>query len=680
MKRDYHNFKGDEFYSHITENADEFPFAFTYGETRYIGFSSEHFKLLSSIYQEKDEKETKIISFLFKETLRIDLKVTHYYTHGVTEWTVFFENVSDRNSEILQNMGAQMNFTGHYPTLKGIFGDLVNRYTPYYYDLSDNTYVEFSSDNGRTSHINFPYFNLEHGDGGAMLAIGWAGTWNAGFSSLNGKVTYTASAVNGFSSYLKPGEKIRTALFVYAPYSVRNEHFATNYWRSWFVEYNLPKNDSLGTVIKPFSTCCLAYDTGYPNSDGSISERHTTWRPSLEKMIAEDVKVDFRWVDAGWYQAPDGSSAEPNVAGHDWWDTTGTWTPDPTKWPDGTFREATDFARANGMRTLLWFEPERITDPVNLAKNHGYDINWCAEISDSNGNERVFGNNLGNPDCFDWTISRIKKTLTECRIDMYREDNCTRGKLNQIWQVFDKREGEGRKGISEAKMIAAHYRLWDEILCCTLSYGGCGFLDSCAGGGGRNDIESLRRGVPLLRSDLDRTSTSIRLSMTSTLSKWIPFCGANSREKVGEHSKTGISDKYVWRASYLPALNVDAQFVMEKSPDFDNMRFGLKEWRLVSEYLLKEFYPLTVWHPRDNNTDFTAYAYYDPEKEKGILFVFRQENCVRNNIRLQLPFAKGKYILTDEDSKDTLITEGNIEIFIEEKRTAKLIRIEKITG
>jgi alpha-galactosidase len=263
---------------------------------------------------------------------------------------------------------------------------------------------------------------------------------------------------------------------------------------------------------------------------------------------------------------------------------------------------------------------------------------------------------------------------------MYREDNCTRGKLNQVWKVFDKREGEGRKGISEAKMIAAHYRLWDEILCCTLSYGGCGFLDSCAGGGGRNDIESLRRGVPLLRSDLDRTSTSIRLSMTSTLSKWIPFCGANSREKVGEHSKTGISDKYVWRASYLPALNVDAQFVMDKSPDFDNMRFGLKEWRLVSEYLLKEFYPLTVWHPRDNDTDFTAYAYYDPEKEKGILFVFRQENCVRNNIRLQLPFAKGKYILTDEDSKDTLITEGNIEIFIEEKRTAKLIRIEKITG
>lgn len=64
-----------------------------------------------------------------------------------------------------------------------------------------------------------------------MLAIGWAGTWSARFSS-NGKVsTYIARSVNGIKTYLKPGEKIRTALFVLAPYAVRNEHYATNFWR-----------------------------------------------------------------------------------------------------------------------------------------------------------------------------------------------------------------------------------------------------------------------------------------------------------------------------------------------------------------------------------------------------------------------------------------------------------------
>jgi hypothetical protein len=96
---------------------------------------------------------------------------------------------------------------------------------------------------------------------------------------------YTASSTNGLKTYLKPGEKIRTALFVFAPYLVRNEHFATNYWRDWFIKFNLPKSDASKNALEPFSTCCLSSDTGLPNSDGSISERHTTWKPSLEKMI-----------------------------------------------------------------------------------------------------------------------------------------------------------------------------------------------------------------------------------------------------------------------------------------------------------------------------------------------------------------------------------------------------------
>lgn len=55
-----------------------------------------------------------------------------------------------------------------------------------------------------------------------------------------------------------------------------------------------------------------------PNSDGSISDCHTTWKPSLERMIAENSKVDYRWLDAGWYVCPDGTSARPFVKDHDW--------------------------------------------------------------------------------------------------------------------------------------------------------------------------------------------------------------------------------------------------------------------------------------------------------------------------------------------------------------------------
>jgi len=673
MKRIYENSLATEKYRTLTDDLSQLPFSFVYDGKTYKGFSAEHFDLISNDTVQEGEKETQTFRLAFLQVLEITLILTHYFSHGVTEWTVWFENVSNKNSGVIEQIKTELTFEGKYPLLKGILGDHVNQYSPYSIDLQNNV-ADFSSDSGRATHINFPYFNLEYGDGGVMLAIGWAGTWNAEFSSKNNVTTYTASSVNGLKTYLKVGEKIRTALFVAAPYSVRNEHYATNFWRDWFVKYNLPKADKSGAPLEPFSTCCLSNDTGLPNSDGSISECHTTWRPSLEKMLAEGARVDFRWFDAGWYVCPDGTSPQPFVKGHDWWDTVGTWELDPVKWPNNSFRQSTDFAREHGMKTIVWFEPERVTDPENLVKNYGYNMDWAIRVD----GERAISNNIGNPDCLKWTTQRICKMLKENKVEMYREDNNWNSAT--LWKHLDNLEGENRLGITEAKFIAGHYKLWDDIIACTLSYGGCGFVDSCASGGGRNDLESMRRGVPLLRSDSDRTSTALRLSMTSSFNKWIPFCGATSREKDSELAKTGVSDPYIWRASYLPSLNVKSQFVYNESNDFDMLRFGLNEWKKVSPYLLKEFYTLTPWHKEKDTSDFTALCFYDAHKEEGVILAFRQEKCDRNQLRIALPFvsAGDKFTLTDEDSGEKETTDGRFTLTFDEPRSAKLLWVKKI--
>ncbi len=673
MERSYVNTKATDAYRSLLDNLSDMPFSFIYDGNEYKGFSSEFFTYIDDTVVKAENKETHNIKFSFLDTLEVTLVLTHYFSHGVTEWTVWFENVSDKNSGIIEKLKTELTFSGKYPTLKGILGDSVNLYQPYSIDLQNNR-VDFSSDTGRATHIKFPYFNLEYGDGGVMLAIGWAGTWNAAFSSDGEISTYTASAINGLKTYLKSGEKIRTALFVVALYRVRNEYYATNFWRDWYIKHNLPKADATGAALKPISLCALASDTGLPNSDGSISERYSTWKPTLEKMIAEDAKVDFRWFDAGWYVAPDGTSAEPYVPGHDWWDTVGTWELDPVKWPDKTFLESTEFARQNGMKTLVWFEPERVTDPENLAKNFGYNIDWAIRRED----QRAISNNIGNPECLKWTTERICKMLRENKVELYREDNnCNSAGL---WKYLDDSEGANRKGITEAKFIDAHYKMWDEIISCTLSYGGCGFVDSCASGGGRNDLESMRRGIPLLRSDSDRTSTALRLSMTTSFNKWIPFCGANTKEKQSQLAATGDSDPYVWRASYLASLNVDSQFVYDESQNFDMLRFGLKEWKKVSPYLLTEFYTLTPWHTESDNTDFTAFCYYDAEKESGVIFAFRQEYCCRETLNISLPFAdeRDRYIVTDEDTQKKITISRNIILKFDAPRTSKLLWLKKI--
>ncbi|MBO4298246.1 MAG: alpha-galactosidase, partial [Clostridia bacterium] len=415
MTRDYRNAQADLWYRRIIENPAEFPFAFSYDGARFEGFPAGAFEPVSRETREEDGAQVTELCWRHDEALFVMLRCAHYPLYGATDWIVWFENRGTRDTGILSDAESVLRCAGSYPTLKGILGDHTNWYRPYALDVAASPRY-FESNSGRATHVNFPYFNLECGDGGVMLAIGWAGTWRADFryDRAAGETEARLRSVNRLHTRLRPGETIRTARFAMLPYAVRNEHYAANCWRSWFINCNMPRADASGAALAPFSTCCLSGDTGLPNSDGSISERCFTWRPSLEKMIAEDVKVDFRWFDAGWYVAPDLSSPES-----DWWGTVGTWTLDPAKWPGDSFRESTDFTRAHGMRTLMWFEPERVTDPDSLAKNFGYNPEWAIRRE----GVKAISNNIGNPDCFRWTVDRIKKTLSDNHVDMYREDN-----------------------------------------------------------------------------------------------------------------------------------------------------------------------------------------------------------------------------------------------------------------
>lgn len=671
----YCNPKADNWYISIQKNLSKFPFSFCYGNQTYCGFSKKYFILTNKSTVRVNEKESTTYNFILKNQLAVTLLLTHYYDFGATEWTVWFENISTTNSEVLEDLKTKLTFRGKLPVLKGILGDHLNQYAPYCVDLQDKNVV-YASDSGRATHGNFPYFNLEYGDGGAMLAIGWAGSWKAEFESDGQITTYTANSVNGIKTYLKPGEKIRTALFVIAPYLIRKEYFATNYWRSWFITHNLPKFDK-NTPMHPFSTCVLANDTGLPNSDGSISENHTTWRPSLEKMIEKDIKIDFRWFDAGWYVAPDLTSAEPYVKGKDWWDTVGTWELDPVKWPEDSFLQSTEFARQHGMKTLVWFEPERVTYPEYLAKNFGYNPKWAILLEKAEYGRDVYCNNIGDPDCYNWTKDRICKFLRENKVELYREDNNCNPKL--VWMKLDGIEGENRNGITECKIVDAHYRMWDDFIACTLSIDGCGFVDSCASGGGRNDLESMRRGVPLFRSDSDRTTTSLRLSMTHSFNRWIPFNGAGTQEKQEELAPCGISDVYVWRASYLCVLNnLELQFVQNPNLDYDNLKFGLNEWKKFSPYLLCDFYTLTPWHEERDKNSFTAFCYFDEKTQSGLILAFRMENCEQENLIINLPLGKNStFTLTDEDTKDKWEVGNKFTLHFNQKRTSKLIWVKK---
>ena len=671
--------KGRKLYEKIIATPESAPVSFFYGDRYHTGLGD--YTLVNKEITETKKGEKAVFRYKMDDALEAVFIVEYCAEFGQVEYTLWFENNSDKNSQLIRDMySIDTEFYGEDPILRGCLGDHDNFYEGYEHDLNKNCKY-FKSDNGRATHIVFPYFDLVHGDGGTLFALGWAGTWDAMFSTHEGRTTVRARTCLNLHGTILPGEKIRTGLVVLLPYNGRNADDATNLWREWYMKYNLPKADAEGNPLKPFSTAGFANDTGKPNSDGSISEDHTTWKPTLDRLIKEDVVADFRWFDAGWYFDP-----YMQTVPADWWGTIGTWELDTVKWPDGSFRESNEACHAVGMKVLTWFEPERVTHIEALAKNYGFNPEWVAPLGGA-----TCANNLGNDECLKWTLDRIIKMMDENAIDMYREDNNSDpvGSWCAWDQYEEQRYGVPRWGINENKSIQGHYKLWDGIIEYCRNNGKCTFVDSCASGGGRNDIESMRRGFPLMRSDYDRTTSAMRLSQTSTFCKWVPYHGSLVKETVGQldaSSGSGVTT-YVNRASLLPIYNHCEGYNQNKEFDFDILRRNINEWKSVNHLLTKDFYCLTPWHHHLDSYGWTAIAYDDSEIGESLLLAFRMEQCWKDNsFTAKLPFAEegATYNIVNEDTKETFtmtgkeLKDGALKVVLDEPKSSAMFRIKRV--
>ena len=629
------------------------PVSFVYDGISHRGLGG--LKSLSSSVSESSDGKQLTATYALDSIVSITVEASMNTDYGEVEYTLWFENHSESlTSPVLEDVqSVSTSFDGQKPVLRGCLGDHVNQYAAYEHDLLTDT-VDFRSDGGRATHVVFPYFDLVHGEGGTLLALGWAGTWQARFTATGRTTRLTAANCNDFRAVLLPGERVRTALVVMIPYKGRNADDASNLWREWFVTCNMPKANAEGDAIKPFTTATFAGDTGLPNSDGSISERHFTWARTLYMINYTHLPVDFRWFDAGWYFDPAGNTVPSN-----WWGTVGSWELDTLKWPAGTLLESNEACHRSGMKTLVWFEPERVTMVDALVRNYGYRPEWA--ISNGRG---VITNDIGNPDCRLWTLRRITKMMGDNGFDLFREDN--NSDPGTTWPLQDRQMSEQiglpRTGITENKAIQGHYLLWDEIIRFCAENGKCTFIDNCASGGGRNDVESLRRSIPFLRSDSDRTKTGLRLSMTSTFNRWIPYCGASTREAEQElvPGTAGGADTYVARASWLTVFNIADTYTHDPNLDYDKLKHNLAEWRRFSDLLTREMYVLTPWHSKNDLDRWTVLSYRNRHTREAVVTAFRQETSPDSVFTARLPFTrKGEtYRVENIDTGEVTLHDG----------------------
>mgnify|MGYP005845054869 FL=1 len=602
----------------LMKSMSKFPVSFRVGDTAYNGFGRD-FTELGRTLENTDTSETTTVRFLYKDSIEIKLICTLYPYHAAYEWTVYFTNIGNENSPAISEInGCNYTLTAANPHLSGILGDggydnQAN--TPYDMNISGMELV-INNETGRATYNRFPYFKLKWNGGGAFFAVGWPGQWRAGFSSTGDQLTVTDGQVK-LNTYLKPGQTIRTPLSTFVFYEGDDSNRETNLWRNFFIACNMRKIDGGNFSPATAAASSSTYEEMFRATDANQIA-------AIKKYHANGVKLGYWWMDAGWYYKTGTQSLDQN------WLPTGTWYVDESRFPS-KFRDVSDYAHSVGTKTILWFEPEVVRLPVGQLGATSVKKEWLLPKSST---KLV---NYGNPEAREWLLERVCTVLKEGNIDLYRQDYGVAYPASE-WQANDPR---GQSGITENLYVQGYLWFFDSLIARFPNM----MIDACAAGGGRNDLETMRRAVPLHKSDSGYHDPEIKMSMNTALFSWFPYFGTYA-----------IGDEYGLRASFssMPVLNYN---VVASNVDWKLIEKCVNEWEQVKEFYYSDYYLLTEWNVSDE--EWNAWEFFDPDKGAGFFQAFRPKNSGDEslNVRLHGLRPTATYRLTDTDGRiDVTVT------------------------
>ena len=294
----------------------------------------------------------------------------------------------------------------------------------------------------------------------------------------------------------------------------------------------------------------------------------------MDVYAAAGHKFDYWWTDAGWYATT----------------RTGTtaWAPgNPTRTLSQGPAEATDHAAQVGMKYVVWFEPERVAPGSWLDRNHP---------------EWLLGGKRRHAALESWqrrgpplVTDHVDKLLAEQGIDLYRQD------FNieplGFWRGAD---APGRAGMTEMKYLMGYLAYWDELRRRHPDM----LIDTCASGGRRLDLETLRRAVPLAADRLPLRARRL--------------AGADVRPvAVGHVSRLGrVPGLALHHATHMNACFGYGANMPSQKPDFALLAKMDRQWRQIAErFVLGDFYPLADYSLA--NDVWMAWQFDRPEIGRG---------------------------------------------------------------
>ncbi|MFA6240939.1 MAG: NPCBM/NEW2 domain-containing protein, partial [Candidatus Hydrogenedentales bacterium] len=384
------------------------PFSFNYGGKSFAELAPS-FTKDSKVTRLDKARNQHEISYRDPATgLEVRCVAVEYLEFPTVEWTLYFKNTGTTDTPIVSDIlpldtrferladdvynrfARAGEFTLHHNTGSNCVPD---DYEPHATLLKSKESKVLTSAGGRGSNGVLPYFNIEWPGQGVIAVVGWPGQWAATFARDEGPALRIAAGQELTHFTLHPGEQVRTPLIV-LQFWKGNTVDAQNTWRRWMIAHNVPRP---GGKLHPMHLAgCSSHFFGEMVTADEASQIQF-----IDRYVEEKIPIDFWWMDAGWYV---------NASG---WPNTGTWEVDTKRFPRG-LRAITDHAHAKGIKSIVWFEPERVTPGTWLYDTHP---EW---LLGNDGEQKLL--NLGHPEAWSWLVNHVDKLITEQGIDLYRQD------------------------------------------------------------------------------------------------------------------------------------------------------------------------------------------------------------------------------------------------------------------
>lgn len=618
------------------------PFSFRYGDRDSATLLPEWQREVA----EEDTDSARVLRVTWTEPgsgLAVTAEVKTFKRYPAADWVLYFENRGGAPTPVIadiQALDAQLR-TGH-PRKSAVLHELegdacgVTSFLPKQEALAIGGEIRRAPTGGRPSSISaFPWFDFEYEGQGFIGAIGWTGQWASCFTRAQNGPGRVRAGMEKTALYLEPGEKIRSPRIVVMPYT-GDRTIAHNRWRRLVLFEYAPRIDGrpvqLPTALQTFDRYHRGPD--WPTEAGQLD--------AVEN--AAKLGCDTYWFDAAWF--PGGF---PNGVGN--------WSAKPDAFPKG-LKPVGDACAERGMRFVLWFEPERVAEGSEIAREHPEFVH---------GGEKGGLFKLDDPVARRWLTELLSTRIDEYGVTVYRNDF----NIDPL-DFWRRNDPSNREGITEIRYVEGLYEMWDEL---RARHPGL-WIDNCSSGGRRIDIEMCGRSVPLWRSDTNcwDSNADWNQAQTAALSGYIPLhtaCAWRPERYLTRSAATGgLLCQFAYRDADFP-MDI-ARALVEEAKENRFAWYG-------------DFYPLTP--ARTEPDEFVAYQFHRADLDAGVVLAFRRAECrykglilgingINRDATYEVEYMDGnggivKKVLPGAELSDSL------ELRIDEPGSTRMVRYKK---